>query len=212
MKATEKLSGLYGITDGSQGDELFSKVQQAIQGGLRILQYRDKSQDHDRRLQEALHLRELCCQKNVLFIINDDIALAQRVFADGVHLGQKDSTIQQARLFLGTDAIIGISCYDQLALAQAAEKSGADYVAFGACFPSNTKPNAPVVSLSTLKMAKQQLSIPVCAIGGITLDNAALLVEQQVDMLAVIQGLFASEDIAQRAQGFQRLLVQAKYH
>ncbi|MGV6808898.1 MAG: thiamine phosphate synthase [bacterium] len=212
MKATDKLSGLYGITDGSQGDVLFSKVQQAIRGGLRILQYRDKSQDHDRRLQEALHLRELCCQNNVLFIINDDIVLAQRVFADGVHLGQNDRTIQQARLLLGADTIIGVSCYNQLALAQTAEKSGADYVAFGACFPSKTKPQAPVVELSTLHAAKQQLRIPVCAIGGITLDNAAQLVKQQIDMLAVIQGLFASEAIAQRAQHFQQLFQPVKYH
>lgn len=212
MKATDKLAGLYGITDGSQGDELLSKVQQAIRGGLSILQYRDKSQDHDRRLQEALSLRELCCQHNVLFIINDDLVLAQRVFADGVHLGQNDSTIQQARLLLGADAIIGISCYNQLALAQSAEKNGADYVAFGACFPSSTKPNAPVVELSTLHAAKQQLRIPVCAIGGITLANAAQLVEQRVDLLAVIQGLFASQDIAQRAQSFQQLLQHANYH
>jgi thiamine-phosphate pyrophosphorylase len=212
MKVPHKLHGLYGITDGSQGDELLSKVRQAIQGGLTLLQYRDKSQDHDRRLQEALRLRELCCQHNVLFIVNDDIELAQRIFADGVHLGQSDIAIQQARVFLGTDAIIGISCYNQLALAIDAEKNGADYVAFGACFPSKTKSQAPVVELSTLHAAKQQLTIPVCAIGGITLANAEVVLKQNVDMLAVIQSLFASPNIEQTAQGFQRLLAQTAYH
>jgi thiamine-phosphate pyrophosphorylase len=207
-----KLRGLYGVTDGSTGDELFEKVQQAINGGLSILQYRDKTRDYPRRLSEALKLRELCCQQQVIFIINDDIELARQVYADGVHLGQDDTSAMRARYRLGAETIIGVSCYNQLDLAIEAEKQGADYVAFGACFPSSTKPDAVAVTTETLLEAKQRLAVPVCGIGGITPENAQDLLYTQIDMLAVINGLFASEDITATASRFSGMFSNFTFH
>jgi len=207
-----KLKGLYGITDGSTGDELVEKVRLAIAGGLSVLQYRDKSHDYQQRLNDVLRLRELCCQHQIPLIINDDVELAKQVYADGVHLGQDDLDPMRARYQLGADAIIGVSCYNQLELAIEAQKSGVDYVAFGACFPSSTKPNAVVVEKEILEKAKQHLSVPICVIGGITPNNAPSLMQYQVDMLAVINGLFASDDITATASQFSAMFAGFKYH
>jgi thiamine-phosphate pyrophosphorylase len=206
------LKGLYGVTDGSTGDELIEKAHKAILGGLSVLQYRDKTHDSTRRLNEALKLRELCCQHQVLFIINDDIELARHVYADGIHLGRDDISPMRARYRLGPEAIIGVSCYNQLGSAIEAEKQGADYVAFGACFPSSTKPEAVTVSTEILQQAKERLSVPVCAIGGITTENAQTLILNQVDMIAVINGLFASDDITATASQFSAMFASLKYH
>ena len=199
------LKGLYGITDGSTGQELINKVTQAISGGLSILQYRDKSDDYTTRLNDAMSLRELCCRNNIPLIINDDVELAKILHADGVHLGQDDMSIKQARQRLGSNAIIGVSCYNQLDLALAAQEQGASYVAFGAFFNSPTKPNAPTASLSTLQMAKQKIHIPICTIGGITLDNTPQLIDNGTDMVAVISSLFSADDIGSTAKQFSKL-------
>lgn len=200
-----KLSGLYGITDGSTGQELINKVKLAISGGMTVLQYRDKSSDYPTRLNDAMNLRELCCSNNIPLIINDDVELAKMLHADGVHLGQDDMSIGKARRYLGDNAIIGISCYNQLDLALAAQKQGASYVAFGAFFPSPTKPKAPTATLSTLQVAKQKIHIPICTIGGITLDNASQLIDNGADMVAVISNLFSADDIGSAAQQFSKL-------
>lgn len=197
-----KLNGLYGITDGSTGKELINKVTHAIHGGLKILQYRDKSNDYPTRLADAIQLRELCCRHNIPLIINDDIELAKLLHADGVHLGQDDNDIRHARQRLGDKAIIGISCYNQIDLALAAQAQGANYVAFGTFFNSPTKPNAPTASIKTLQIAKQKIHIPICTIGGITLDNAAQLIDNGADMVAVISGLFSVHDIGTTAKQF----------
>lgn len=199
------LKGLYGITDGSTGQVLINKVTQAIKGGLKVLQYRDKSDDYTTRLNDAMNLRELCCRNNIPLIINDDVELANILHADGVHLGQDDVDIHQARQRLGSDAIIGVSCYNQLDLALAAQEQGANYVAFGAFFKSPTKPNAPTASLSTLQIAKQEIHIPICTIGGITLDNASQLIDNGADMVAIISSLFSADDIGDTAQQFSKL-------
>ena len=200
-----KLQGLYGITDGSTGTELLHKVNQAIQGGLTVLQYRSKASDYQQRLDDALRLRELCCNHHIPFIVNDDIKLAKLLYADGVHIGQHDGNIQTARQQLGADAIIGVSCYNQIDLALNAQAQGASYVAFGAFFNSPTKPNAPSVSLHTLRRAKQKIHIPICSIGGITLDNASQVIDNGSDMVAVISSLFSAPDIDTTAQQFSRL-------
>ncbi len=200
-----KLQGLYGITDGSTGQELIDKVSAAIAGGLSILQYRDKMQDYQTRLNDALNLRELCCQHNIPFIINDDVQLAKITHADGVHLGKDDSSIRYARLQLGHDAIIGVSCYKQLAFALSAQEQGANYIAFGAFFNSPTKPEAPTVSIETLKAARQKIHIPICGIGGITLDNAAQVIDNGADMVAVISNLFCTDNISETARQFSAL-------
>ncbi|OQX15182.1 MAG: thiamine-phosphate diphosphorylase [Thiothrix lacustris] len=200
------MQGLYVITDGSTGDVLLSKVAQALQGGAAIVQYRDKTTDSVRREQEATALRSLCQQHHARFIINDDVALAKAVQADGVHVGRDDFAVNAAREALGNTAIIGVSCYNQLELALSAAKQGADYIAFGSFFPSPTKPNAPRATLELLRQARQQLTLPICAIGGITLDNAPALLANGADMLAVITDVFNSPAIAYQASCYQALL------
>ncbi|MDH5711811.1 MAG: thiamine phosphate synthase [Gammaproteobacteria bacterium] len=201
------LRGLYAITDESLMPEnnFLDSAEQALLGGARLLQYRDKSHDQNKRLLQASALKQYCQRHGALLIINDDIDLALQVQADGIHLGEDDASIDLARRILGSNAIIGISCYNQLELALQAETAGADYVAFGAFFTSPTKPNARVATLELLQAAKQQLRIPVCAIGGITTNNAGMLVEHGADMTAVISDLFSSDDICTSASHIARL-------
>ncbi len=204
---TKKLSGLYAITDQAlgQGDKLYSQVEAAILGGARIIQYRDKSNDHTKRLAEAAQLLSLCQTHNIPLIINDDLALACQINADGVHLGRHDISLQQARNKLGASAIIGISCYNNLQHALEAESAGADYVAFGRFFNSATKPNAVKAEIELLQQAKKALHIPMVAIGGITPENGIQLVQAGADMLAVIQGIFAQKNIQTTCHQFAKL-------
>lgn len=208
MAHSYELRGIYAITDGSIGNDLFTKVEQALQGGIGVLQYRDKTSDSSRRLAEANTLRELCNDFAIPLIINDDVQLAVDANAAGVHLGIDDGSIYQARQQLGADSIIGVSCYNELTQARAAEEAGADYVAFGSFFPSPTKPNAPRANATTLRTAKSQLTTPVCCIGGITLDNAHLLLTEAPEMLAVISAIFSSSDITGSTHTFAKLFQQ----
>ncbi|MEJ2142556.1 MAG: thiamine phosphate synthase [Gammaproteobacteria bacterium] len=153
---------------------------------------------------EATAISQLCRQHQCLFIINDDTELALQVDADGVHIGQSDVSLQDARRFLGKEKIIGVSCNNQLQWAIEAQHSGADYVAFGRFFPSQTKPMAPQAEPDLLQQAKTQLSIPVVAIGGITLETAGILLEAGADMLAVIHAIFAKQDVAAAAHEFRQ--------
>jgi thiamine-phosphate pyrophosphorylase len=195
--------GLYAITDGPRPD-LLDVVARALAGGARLLQYRDKSDDSTRRHCEATALRQLCDTYAVPLIINDDIALAQAVAADGVHLGKDDGDVGAARAALGADAIIGVSCYDSLQRAKAAAGAGASYLAFGAFFPSPTKPLAPRASIELLRQSAA-LGVPRVAIGGITPDNATPLVEAGADYLAVISAVFGATDVLHAAQRFTDL-------
>lgn len=201
------MKGLYVITDGSTGDTLLGKVEQALRGGAALVQYRDKTTDAIRREWETAALRSLCHEHNALFLINDDVALAKTVQADGVHVGRDDSALSAARGYLGKSAIIGVSCYNRLELALEAAVQGADYLAFGSFFPSPTKPDAPRATLELLQQARQQLTVPICTIGGITLDNAPSLLANGADMLAVITDVFNSPDIVQQASRYQALVL-----
>ena len=198
---TEKLKGLYAITDQQLiTEENFSEsVEAALQGGVKIFQYRDKSNNLDKRLQQASLLRALCHQYHAICIINDDIELTKAVNAHGVHLGKDDFSLRHARQVLGKNVIIGVSCYNDLNRAIEAENYNADYVAFGAIFSSATKPDARVAGLDIITKAKQQLSIPVCTIGGITQNNIQQVIAQGADMAAVISGVFSADDIKQSA-------------
>ncbi|MRI32826.1 thiamine phosphate synthase [Endozoicomonas sp. OPT23] len=205
------LKGLYGVTDSQLLPDdriLLEAVEAALRGGMKVLQYRDKSLDADKRLRQASMLRVLCHSYQALFIINDDIELAADVEADGVHLGQQDETIAEARQRLGDYAIIGISCEGSMEQAQTAVEQGANYIAFGRFFPSRTKPDAKPAELSLLPAAKEAFKVPVVAIGGITMDNAAQLIEAGTDMIAVVHNLFASTDIESRAREFSKLFDQ----
>jgi thiamine-phosphate pyrophosphorylase len=199
--------GLYAITDSKllSPERLVEAVALAIQGGAAMIQYRDKGDDPMRRQWEATDLSNMCRPLGVPLIINDDVELAAQVMAKGVHLGKGDADIASARAKLGPNAIIGVSCYNDLDCAIAAEQAGADYVAFGSFFPSRTKPNAVKADVELLHQAKQRLSIPVVAIGGINADNGAQLVEAGADMLAVITELFGQADILGAAEKISNL-------
>jgi thiamine-phosphate pyrophosphorylase len=184
--------GLYAITDGPRAD-LMAAVESALRGGAAMLQYRDKSTDMMRRHAEACALRELCRGYGAALIVNDDVELAAACAADGVHLGEHDESIAGARARLGEDATIGVSCYASLERARAAAAAGADYLAFGAFFPSPTKPAAARASVDLLRAAKV-LGVPLVAIGGITPDNAAPLIAAGADFVAAISGVFGVAD------------------
>lgn len=202
MVAPTRLRGLYALTDAALGERLIAAVAEALEAGVRILQYRDKGQDAPRREMEAIVLRALTQRHGALLIVNDEPELALSVQADGVHLGRDDPDIAQARRLLGPDAVIGVSCYDSLELARGVAAAGADYVAFGSVYPSSTKPDAVQAPLELLTEAKRELGIPVCAIGGITSANAAPVLAAGADMLAVVSGVFSASDIQQAVRAF----------
>ena len=208
------LKGLYIITDPtlSPGTQLLSDVEDALKGGAQIVQYRDKLSNNIDKLANAKYLQSLCQHYGVPLIINDDIALAKHIGADGVHLGKDDTDLATARQQLGKHAIIGVSCYNDLQLAQQLVSQGANYVAFGRFFPSHTKPNAPAATLNTLRQAKQQLPVPIVAIGGITPHNAPLLLDAGADALAVIHAIFGQANKQLAAQQLQNLILQHKQH
>lgn len=210
-----QLHGLYVITDpqlcAARNMPLLDMVAQAIAGGARIVQYRDKESGTGQRLAEAIALAALCREYNVTFLINDDVELAHAVQADGVHLGQGDAPLQIAREKLGPDRIIGVTCHSDIARAQHAQEHGADYVAFGRFFPSHSKPAAPPCSLETLRQARAQLRIPIAAIGGITPDNGAQLIAHGADMLAVIHAVFGAADIRDAASRLAELFNRAPH-
>ncbi len=193
------LRGLYAITPERNGPKLPAMVEAALRGGARLIQYRDKSGDHERRLNEARELAARCRAFGALFIINDDVALAAAIEADGVHIGRDDGDIASARARLGDSAIVGVSCYNDIGLARRAAADGADYVAFGSFFASAIKPDAVRADLHLLEQARE-LPCAVAAIGGITAANAAPLVAAGADMLAVINGVFAAADIETAAR------------
>jgi len=200
------LRGLYAITpDEADTRALAAKVADALAGGIAALQYRNKAADATLRRTQAEALALLCRERGVPLIVNDDVALASAVGADGVHLGATDGDLAGTRRRLGPGKLLGASCYDRYDLALAAKAAGADYVAFGAAFPSPTKPNAVRAPLALYARAHRELGIPIVAIGGITADNAAALVSAGVDALAVITDLFEARDIAARARDFNAL-------
>ena len=184
------IRGLYAITQtGNKTIEMvLSEVESAIKGGAVVIQYREKNPV--RTLTLAEELVKLCHRHNIPLIINDDVELAIRVNADGVHVGKNDNGLQTARRRLGKDAIIGVSCYNCIERAMSAQAHGATYVAFGRFFPSITKPLAPPADIDTLTKAKMTLELPIVAIGGILPENGGHLLHAGADLLAVIGGVF----------------------
>lgn len=199
--------GLYAITDSAlhTGAALEQAVTRAIAGGAKVIQYRDKSDDAQRRHAEAVMLVRLCRRHGVPMIVNDDVELALACDADGVHIGRNDAQLAVTRARLGRDFIIGVSCYNRLELAIAAQSNGADYVAFGSVYSSPTKPDATRCELATLESARACIHVPMVAIGGITPDNGAALLDTGIDLLAVVRGVFGHGDPASSAQRYAQL-------
>ena len=191
--------GVYAITDGPRHD-LVAAVEAALAGGARLLQYRDKTTDTERRRREADELSRICARYGVPFIVNDDVKLA-KLTGGGVHLGREDMSVAQAREVLGPHAIIGVSCYGSLERARELATQGVDYLAFGAMYPSSTKPHAPVASHDVVTQVKA-LGLPVVAIGGLTPDNAGVVIDAGADYIAVVSAIFAARDIQSATRRF----------
>lgn len=193
--------GLYLVTpDEPDCERLLGRIRPLLPYAA-CLQYRNKRADEDQRRRQADGLRALCCEAGVALVVNDDAALAAAIGADGVHLGEHDGAIATARALLGNDAIIGASCYDNLQQAVDAAAQGADYVAFGAFFPSPTKPGARHASIDLLR-GSHALALPRVAIGGITPDNAPVLIAAGADLVAVISGVFDAPDPIAAARAY----------
>lgn len=202
--------GLYAITpDEPDTPRLLAVAARTLIGGCRFLQYRDKLSTPAERLIRARALADLCRRHEAALIVNDDIGLAQAVAA-GVHLGRDDASLEDARGALGPAALLGASCYADFAAAREAVAAGADYVAFGAVYPSPTKPLAPRAPLELFTRCRAELDVSVCAIGGITLASASPLIAAGADLLAVITDLFSAPDIAARSAAYQNLFEDHK--
>jgi thiamine-phosphate pyrophosphorylase len=184
-------------------------VSEALSGGARLVQYRNKHASAALRLEQARALKKLCASRNATLIVNDHIDIALETDADGVHLGGEDGTCGDARQRLGAGKLIGISCYDRIDLARAAVREGADYVAFGSFFPSRIKPDAVRAPLDLLTQAARELPVPAVAIGGITTTNAAALVDAGAKAVAVISAVFDAPDVRAAAQQFTALFAKS---
>ncbi|MDP2133470.1 MAG: thiamine phosphate synthase [Sulfuritalea sp.] len=204
-----KLRGLCAVTvDDPLLPRLSALVKAALDGGTPFVQYRNKSASRPLRRAQAAEMLRICRAAGARLIINDDVWLAVEIGADGAHLGRDDApggSLAAARDALGPKRILGVSCYNELALGAEAARAGADYLAFGSMFPSRTKPGAVRAPVDLLGEAKRRFGLPVAAIGGITLDNAPQVVAAGADMLAVVSDLFDAMDIKTRAEAYQNL-------
>ncbi|MDX1442495.1 MAG: thiamine phosphate synthase [Gammaproteobacteria bacterium] len=210
--ARPPLDGIYLVTDtalcAKRGIE--PTVHAALKGGVRVVQYRDKTNDEARRRKEAAALARICQEHGATFLVNDDIALAAESGADGVHVGKDDAALETARERLGPGAIIGVSCYNEFSRAEAAARAGADYIAFGSVFPSPTKPDAPRAPLALFEQARAQLDIPVCAIGGIDQRNIQQVAASGAHLFAVITALLDADDITAAAARLNERIALAR--
>lgn len=187
-KQDSAIRGLYLVTD--NGNHLARRVEAAIDGGTRVVQYRTKDRDPDVRFAVGLELRELCRNRGVPFIVNDDLELALRLNADGLHLGQEDGDPREARRSLGLGKLLGVSTHN-LEEALAAQAAGADYLGFGAMYPSQSKEITHLAGPELLAAVRDRVSIPIVAIGGITVDNGGAVVDAGADALAVISAVLS---------------------
>ena len=208
MNNINKLQGLYVIADADCVDtkEIVHKTKEVLDSGVKIIQYRDKVNTQDEKSEIAGKLRELTLNYESVFIINDDVDTAIACDADGVHLGKHDVSVEQARKQLGKNKIIGASCYASFNNAKPNIDASADYIAFGSIFASTTKPDAPKADLQLLQQAKQAYTVPICAIGGITPENAHQVLLAGADMIAVISSVFNASSTTQAVQKYLSII------
>lgn len=204
---TRRIKGLYAVTpDWADTQLLLSRVEAVLRGGVGLLQYRNKMASAELRCEQARALLSLCRRYDIPLIVNDHVALAHEIGADGVHLGGDDGDIAAARSLMGRGKLIGASCYDRLDLARQAEAKGADYVAFGACFNSGTKPAAVRAPLELFAQARRDVRLPLVGIGGITPKNMREVLAAGADAVAMISALFGeSRDIAAVVEGIKSM-------
>ncbi len=204
------LAGVYAITDNilTPHNTILEKVSEALLGGVKLIQLRDKKSNDIDLIEICDDIRSLCKAHDAIFIINDRVELTKKVKADGVHVGFHNLSVPETRAILGKDFIIGASCYGDIERAKKVEKEGADYAAFGAFFPSPTKPNAKVISMDIIKQAKDQLKIPVCVIGGINKDNIKKVIPYKPDMYAMVSSIFEGNSVYNNARMINSLINQ----
>jgi thiamine-phosphate pyrophosphorylase len=207
VRTSTKLQGLYVITDAKliPRDRFVETVEAALRGGATMVQLREKEAPRAEIVRLGRELLAVTRRYGALLIINDHPSVAQEIGADGAHVGREDPPVAEARALLGPPAIIGASCYGDVARAVAAERDGADYVAFGTPFPSPTKAKRTDISLEIFRQVKQQVQVPVFAIGGITIANAQQVIDAGADGIAVVSGVFAAADVEAAARALAQL-------
>lgn len=207
VKLQTKLRGLYAITDSVliSRDRFAETVEAAVRSGATMVQLREKEAPVEEVARLGKELLTVTRKYGALLIVNDHPSVALEIGADGVHVGREDPPVAEARALVGPDMIIGASCYGDVDKAVEAVAAGADYVAFGTPFPSPTKPKRTDISLDIFQAVKQRVSVPVVAIGGITLDNAAQVIGAGADAIAVVSGIFAAPDVGTAAQALADL-------
>jgi thiamine-phosphate pyrophosphorylase len=207
MENPHTINGLYAVTpDEKDLFTLSQKVESCIKGGARLIQYRSKMLSKIEQNKQAREIKMVCDYHKVPLIINDDIELCRILDADGVHLGENDDSLEKARLLLGPSKIIGVSCYNSIDRVKKAVDKGATYIALGACFPTITKPNAPIATLDLIALVLKEFKIPLVAIGGINLENIEILINEGVSCFALINSLFKTKDIEGTASQFSSLI------
>ena len=211
MENLNIIKGLYAVTHEEKDScVLSSQVESCIKGGARLIQYRSKTLSKIEQNKQAKKIKTICNYHKVPLIINDDIELCRILDADGVHLGENDDSLEKARLILGSSKIIGVSCYNSIDRVKNAVDNGVTYIALGACFPTTTKPNAPIASLDFIALVLKKFKIPIVAIGGINLENIELLTNKGISCIAVINSLFKKKDIEGTARQFSSLIKNEK--
>lgn len=200
------MKGLYVITDEklTPYDKILDMVQQALEGGAKFVQLRDKNNTDDFLFEYGLKLKQLCQQYGAYFIVNDRVELALKLDADGVHVGEEDENIEKVMEMM-RGKIVGVSCYGSVERAKQMQQAGASYVAFGSFYFSPTKPKSKTVPKEIIPQAKRELSIPVCVIGGITVERAKELVELGADIVAVISDIWTADNIKNRCLEYKKL-------
>jgi len=203
---SSKLNGLYIISDDilTPSHTIIQQVENALKGGAKIVQLRDKKSSLEQVIQTALALESLCKHYKALFVLNDKVELAIELGLSGLHIGKSDYH-RVAQIREDFSGVLGVSCYGDVAFAKEMQDIGIDYVAFGSFFSSPTKPNSNIVSLEVIEKATEQLDIPVCVIGGLNSENISLVMQHKPDMISLISDIWRDEDIQNKANFFASL-------